>query len=54
MERVYLASGGKVVVDSVFNVGQRDFIVKSSQHDPLDIEGLLVNRDAPLVRQWSE
>ena len=54
MERVYRDTGGKVVVDSAFHLGQRDFIIKSKQQDPLDIEGLLENRDATSVRQLSE
>lgn len=53
-ERVYLATGGNVVVDSLFNVGQQDSIVKLLQKDPFDREGLLVNRDTTLMRQLSK
>ena len=54
MERVYLATGEKVVADSAFNVGKREYIIKSAQQDPLDMEGVLRNRDATSVRQLSE
>ena len=41
MERVYLNTGGKVVVDAAFNIntGGR-FIIKSTQRDP-DDDGLI-------------
>ena len=54
MEQVYNETGGKVVVDSAFNIGQKDFLIKSSQQDPADANELLVNRDATSVRQLSE
>ena len=55
MEKVYLNSGGKVAVDSTFNIntGGR-FIIESTQRDPDDDIALLVHRDATSVRQLSE
>ena len=51
MERVYLNTSGKVVVDSAFNINTGDgFIIKSTQRDPDDVIALLVNRDAMYVR----
>ena len=41
-------------MDSAFHLGTRNFIIKSTQQDPMDIEGLLENRDATSVRQLSE
>ena len=55
MERVYLNTGGKVVVDSTFNINTRgEFIIKYTERDPDDDIALLVNRDATSVRQLSE
>ena len=54
MERVFNRTGAKVVVDSAFNIGRRNFLLKSSQQDPMDDEGLRVNRAATSVRQLSE
>ena len=41
MERVYLATGGKVVVDSAFKIGEKEFLIKSKQQDPLNPAELL-------------
>lgn len=30
----YLATGGKVVVDSAFKIGDKGFVIKSLQQDP--------------------
>ena len=54
MERVYEEFGARVVVDSAFNIGKKDFILKSSQQDPLNEHELLLNRAATSVRQLSE
>ena len=54
MQNVYNITGGNVIVDSTFNIGSRDFLIKSSQQDPVDGHELLVNRDATSVRQLSE
>ena len=42
------------VVDSAVNIGRRNFLLKSSQQDPIDVEGLIVNRAATSVRQLIE
>ena len=31
MEQVYDESGGKLVVDSAFNIGNKNYLIKSSQ-----------------------
>ena len=54
MEQVYNNIGGKVVVDSSFNIGEKIYLIKSSQQDPADSHELLVNRDVTSVRQLSE
>ena len=43
-------TGAKVVVDSVFNLGNKPFLINSSQKDPGDAEVLLVNQYATYVR----
>jgi hypothetical protein len=55
MERIYLEHGAKVVVDSAFGVGNREFLIKSAQQDPIGgPAGVAVNRAATSVRQLSE
>jgi hypothetical protein len=54
IEEVFNATGGKVVIDAAFALGQRGYFIKSAQLDPLDAEELLTNRDATSVRQLSE
>ena len=54
MEKVYDETGGKVVVDSAFKIGNKDYLIKSSQQDPLDERQLLLNRQATSIRQLSE
>jgi hypothetical protein len=54
IEEVYKATGGKVVIDSAFSLGNRGYFIKSSQLDPMDAQELLTNRDATSVRQLSE
>ena len=53
MRKLFSDRGGKVVVNSTFNIGSRYFIIKFSQQDPTDDHALLVNRDAISVRQLS-
>jgi hypothetical protein len=48
------ATGGKVVVDSAFLVGNRGHFVKSSQPDPMDAQQLLTNQDTTSICQLSE
>ena len=43
IQKIYDDTGVKVVVESTFNIGSRDFLIKSSQQDPTDGHGLLVN-----------
>ena len=54
MEHVYDEYGAKVVVDSAFKIGVKDFVIKSSQEDPLDPDQLVTNRAATSVRLLSE
>ena len=54
MEKVFIATGGKVVVDSAFKIGTKEYLIKSSQEDPLDERLLLINRQATSIRQLSE
>ena len=55
IEDVCKKHGGKVVVDSAFNVkNHSDYLIRSSQTDPFDAEAITVNRDATSVRQPSE
>jgi hypothetical protein len=51
IEEVYEATGGKVVIDSAFALGQRGYFIKSAQLDPMDAQELLRNRDATSVCQ---
>ena len=50
MKKVYNDTGCKVVVDSTFIIGSRDFLIKLSHQDPTDGRKILVNRDATSVR----
>ena len=55
MDRIYRDTGGKVVVDSAFNLGTRDCMIQSSNVDPMGgHDAVAVNRDATSVRQLSE
>ena len=54
IDEVYVETGGKVVVDSAFKLLNLPSLIKSSQLDPQDPEGLLINRQATSVRQLSE
>ena len=54
MEEIYNLYGGKVVVDSAFNLANKNYLVKSSQRDPDDAHGIVLNREATSVRQLSE
>ena len=54
MEKVFVATGGQVVVDSAFKIGTKEYLIKSSQEDPLDERLLLINRQATSIRQLSE
>jgi hypothetical protein len=55
MKAIYVAHGGKVVVDSAFGVGNREYLIKSAQQDPIGgPAGVAINRAATSVRQLSE
>ena len=54
MEYVYMQSGGKVVVDSAFNVTNAWYLIKSPQRDPYDAFCLRLNCEATSIRQLSE
>jgi hypothetical protein len=55
IEEIFKATGGKVVIDSAFALGQRGYFIKSAQLDPMDTQELLRNReDATSARQLSE
>ena len=54
MEYIFMQSGGKVVVDSAFNVTNAQYLIKSSQTDTCDVFRLRLNREATSIRQLSE
>ena len=54
MEKFYNKTGGKVVVDSAFNLASHESLIKYSQQDPMDLHALLVNWEATSVMQLSE
>ena len=54
MEKIYELCGGKVVVDSAFKIADAEYLVKSCQCDPFDIDALRLNRQATSIRQLSE
>ena len=54
MEDVYNVHGGRVVVDSAFKLKEKDYLIKSSQQDPDNANGIVLNRQATSLRQLSE
>ena len=50
----YSKIGAKVVVDLSFKIGNKDYLVKSSQQDPTDGRALLLNRATTSIRWLSE
>ena len=54
MERVYSATGSKVVCDSAFKIKDILFVIWSTQQDLNNPQALLVNRDATSIRQLSD
>mmetsp|Transcript_15572 Transcript_15572/g.23047 ORF Transcript_15572/g.23047 Transcript_15572/m.23047 type:complete len:284 (-) Transcript_15572:82-933(-) len=54
LQKVYSDCGGKIVVDSAFNVKNNSFLIKSSQKDPNDAAGDVLNCQATSLRQLSE
>ena len=55
MKKIHSLFGGIVVVDSAFAVGTKDYLIQSSQKDPIgEAHGVLQNRAAKSVRQLSE
>ena len=54
MEKVIVATGGQVVVDSAFKIGTKEYLIKSLQEDPLDEQFILINCQATSIQQLSE
>ena len=54
MEKVYSKTGAKVVIGLAFKIGNKDYLVKSSQQDPTDCRALLLNRTATSIWKLSE
>ena len=55
LERVFIETGGKVVVDSAFRLANNEFIIKSGQNVPLgNLQVVVRARDATSIRQSSE
>ena len=54
MKEVYEMHGGKVVVDSAFNLKNCDYLIKSSQQHPQRSDLYYKNKEATSVRQLSE
>ena len=54
INKLFTATGGKVVVDSSFNTGKKHFLMKSSKKNPTDGHALLVNCYTTSIRQLSE
>ena len=49
MEEIYNLYGAKVVVDSAFTLANKNYLEKSSQRDPDDAHGIVMNREATSV-----
>ena len=55
LEKLHDQYQAKTVVDSAFQIGNGNFLLKSSQTDPVGtVEELLRNREATAIRQLSE
>lgn len=56
LESIYNDFGGKIVVDSAFNLGNKPYLIKSAQTDPITAVSteLSLNRQATSLRQLSE
>ena len=54
MEEIYQQTGGKVVVDSAFQLSNSAYLIQSSQMDPTEAFALLLNREATSIWQLSE
>ena len=54
LESVFIRDGGKCVVDSAFSRSRHEFIIKSSQVDPVDMEQAAINREATSLLQTAE
>ena len=53
-EQLYVLHRAKIVVDSAFKIEVGRWLLQSSQLDPLDAEGIIINREATSLRQLSE
>jgi hypothetical protein len=54
IEEVYLRTGAKVVVGSVYEIENKSYVVKSSQQEPEHEQDLIINQEATSIRQPSE
>ena len=54
MEKVYNTTCAKVVVDSTFNIGKKDYLIELTQKYQLEAEALLLNRAATSISQLSD
>ena len=50
MGKCYNKTGAKVVVGSAFEIGSKDYLVKSSKQDPTDGRALFLNRAATSIQ----
>ena len=49
LEVIFERDGGQVVVDSAYKVGNAPFLIRSSNRDPEDINGIAINRNATSI-----
>uniref|UniRef100_A0A7S4AMZ1 DDE Tnp4 domain-containing protein n=1 Tax=Pseudo-nitzschia australis TaxID=44445 RepID=A0A7S4AMZ1_9STRA len=54
LEELFNQHGVRVVVDSAFRLASQPFLIKSSQTDPDNTQGIVLNRQATSLRQLSE
>jgi hypothetical protein len=54
MKKLYDDHGAIVVVDSASNMLSKDYLIISTQQDPMNAEELIKNRDATSIRQLSQ
>ena len=62
LQTIYESCGGKVVVDSAFNLKDGEYLIKSGQHDPVpknatreqELRAVALNRQATSLRQLAE
>ena len=54
METICNKYRAKVVIESTFKIGTKDFVEKPAQENPTDLEKLIINRSATSVRELNE